>query len=116
MLAWVCAAMDAFRHRFAIAFAAFAACASPAALAQQSDVIPRVKLSVVAVGTFQTTRVPQFRFAGTGFAVGDGTLVATNAHVLPTMMEPGNDPEVVVEFAREYFRGSRCITHVTPRL
>jgi S1-C subfamily serine protease len=59
-------------------------------------VISRVKLSVVAVGTFQTTRVPQFRFAGTGFAVGDGTLVATNAHVLPSMLEPGNDPEVLV--------------------
>jgi serine protease Do len=96
MLARVCAAMDAFRHQVAIACAAFAVCASPSALAQPSDVIPRVKLSVVAVGTFQTTRVPQFRFAGTGFAVGDGTLVATNAHVLPATLDPGNDPEILV--------------------
>jgi serine protease Do len=96
MSARACTATDALRHRVAIVCAAFAVCASPAALAQPSDVIPRVKLSVVAVGTFQTTRVPQFRFAGTGFAVGDGTLVATNAHVLPSMLEPGNDPEVLV--------------------
>lgn len=26
------------------------------------------------------------------------------------------DPQVVEEFARRYFGGSRCITHVTPRL
>ena len=58
--------------------------------------IARVKLSIVAIGTFQATRVPQFRFAGTGFVVGDGTMVATNAHVLPTVLEPGADAEVLV--------------------
>lgn len=58
--------------------------------------IERVKSSVVAIGTFQTTRVPQFRFLGTGFAVGDGTLAATNAHVIPATLEPGADPELLV--------------------
>lgn len=58
--------------------------------------IERVKASVVAIGTFQTTRVPQFRFLGTGFAVGDGTLAATNAHVIPASLEPGADPELLV--------------------
>lgn len=58
--------------------------------------IERVKASVVAVGTYQRTRQPQFRFRGTGFAVGDGTLIATNAHVLPQALEEGNDPESLV--------------------
>jgi S1-C subfamily serine protease len=44
--------------------------------------IDRVKLGVVAVGTYDRTRSPSFAFRGTGFAVGDGTLIATNAHVL----------------------------------
>lgn len=68
---------------------------SPAG-AQAKEAIERVKPSIVAIGTFQTTRVPQFRFLGTGFAVGDGTFAATNAHVIPTALEPGADPEVLV--------------------
>ena len=52
--------------------------------------IERVKASIVAVGTFQRTRSPQFRFLGTGFAVGDGATIATNAHVLPATLDPDN--------------------------
>jgi len=55
------------------------------AAAEQAETIARVKASVVVVGTFQATRNPRFRFRGTGFAVGDGTLVATNAHVVPVV-------------------------------
>lgn len=47
------------------------------------ETLSRVKPSIVAVGTFQRTRSPAFRFLGTGFAVGDGSLIATNAHVVP---------------------------------
>jgi S1-C subfamily serine protease len=47
------------------------------------DTIARVKRSVVAVGTSLASRAPPFLFRGTGFGVADGTLVATNAHVLP---------------------------------
>jgi S1-C subfamily serine protease len=50
----------------------------------------------VAIGTYQATRVPQFQFRGTGFVVGDGALVATNAHVLPAVLDPGADPEILV--------------------
>ena len=60
---------------------------------QAPATIARVKESIVAIGTFQKTRVPQFRFSGTGFAVGDGNLIATNAHVVPAEMEAGADPE-----------------------
>lgn len=63
------------------------------ARAQTAQTIARVKSAVVAVGTFQRTRSPQFRFLGTGFAVGDGSLVATSAHVLPEVLDAGGDPE-----------------------
>ena len=67
-----------------------------AALAVGPDTIQRVKPSVVAVGTFERTRSPAFRFLGTGFAVGDGSLVATNAHVLPALLDPELRETVVV--------------------
>jgi S1-C subfamily serine protease len=63
--------------------------------AQTAQTIARVKSAVVAVGTYQRTRTPPFRFLGTGFAVGDGSLVATNAHVLPEVLDAGNEPETL---------------------
>ena len=71
------------------------ALASPAALTQPADTIARVKSSVVAVGTVQKLRSPQFRFLGTGFAVGDGTLVVTNAHVIAKPLIADGDPELL---------------------
>lgn len=56
------------------------------AVAGLADVLPRIKPSIVAVGTYQRTRSPAFRFLGTGFVVGDGLQVATNAHVLPDLV------------------------------
>ena len=61
--------------------------ASPQALLDAPQTIQRVKASVVAVGTFQRTRSPAFRFLGTGFAVGDGATIVTNAHVLPATLD-----------------------------
>jgi serine protease Do len=49
--------------------------------------IARVKASVVAIGTYERTRVPAFQFRATGFAVGDGSLIATNAHALPATLD-----------------------------
>jgi S1-C subfamily serine protease len=60
----------------AFAFPVFADNGAPATIA-------RVKGSIVAVGTFERLRNPQFSFAGTGFAVGEGKTIATNEHVLP---------------------------------
>ncbi|HRQ58486.1 MAG TPA: serine protease [Azoarcus taiwanensis] len=56
-------------------------------LAQLVEVVPRIKPSVLAVGTFQRTRNPSFAFRGTGFAIGNGRLIATNAHVLPAVLD-----------------------------
>jgi S1-C subfamily serine protease len=79
-----------------------------AALADNAvTTIERVKGSVVAVGTFERTRAPAFQFRATGFAVGDGLLIATNAHVLPAVLDserretlvvlvpaPGREPQI----------------------
>lgn len=46
------------------------------------ETIARIKPSVVVVGTVNRLRSPQFVMRGTGFAVGDGSLIATNAHVI----------------------------------
>ena len=59
----------------------------PASAQSAVAAIERVKPSIVAVGTFERTRTPAFEFRGTGFAVGDGTLIATNAHVLPKRID-----------------------------
>ena len=60
---------------------------APAHAADRIDTIARVKRSVVAVGTFDRDRSPAFLFRGTGFAVGDGATIVTNAHVLPPSVD-----------------------------
>jgi serine protease Do len=61
-----------------------------------ADTIERIKPSIVAVGTYQKTCSPAFVFRGSGFIVGDGTLVATNAHVLPEQLSAQNREILVV--------------------
>lgn len=58
-----------------------------ASRADLPDAIAKVKPSVVIIGTFRLTDSPRFRLRGTGFVVGDGTQVVTNAHVLPDSSE-----------------------------
>jgi S1-C subfamily serine protease len=53
------------------------------ARAELTKTIPLVKRSVVGVGTELRTRSPAIAFFGTGFVVGDGLSVVTNAHVVP---------------------------------
>lgn len=67
-----------------------------AAPADIPDVIARVKRSIVAVGTFERLRSPPFQFRGSGFAVGDGTLIATNAHVLPGIVDASDNETIAI--------------------
>lgn len=60
------------------------------------DTIARLKPSVVLVGTYKATDSPLFQVRGTGFIVGNGLMVATNAHVLPPAGE-GDAPALVVQ-------------------
>jgi serine protease Do len=65
-------------------------------VAAMPDTIERIKPSVVAVGSYQKTRNPPFVYRGTGFAVGDGTLIATNVHVLPGDLNTENRETLTV--------------------
>lgn len=64
------------------------------------DLIAAARPSVVPVGTFSATDNPRFAFRGTGFAVGDGTLVVTNFHVLPSAVETAGAPTLMVQAPR----------------
>lgn len=66
------------------------------ARAAPADVINEVRPSVVAVGTYQKTRNPAFQFMGTGFAVGDGSLIVTNAHVVSKILDVERMESLVV--------------------
>lgn len=78
-----------------LALVGLAALPSPAR-AQLSDTLLKIKPSVVAVGTYQRTRSPAFRFRGTGFVVGSGLEIATNAHVVPDKLDGGGMEQLVV--------------------
>lgn len=55
-----------------------------------TQTIKNVKPAIVGIGTFKKTRSPAVNFIGTGFAVGDGLNVVTNAHVILEMMDSEN--------------------------
>lgn len=61
------------------------------------DTIARLKGSVALVGTFNPTANPRFSLRGTGFIVGKGDRVVTNAHVLPDNLGLGEAPALVVQ-------------------
>lgn len=66
------------------------------AFADLADTIEKVKPSIVVVGTFKRTDSPQFVLRGTGFVVGSGNYVATNAHVVPESIDP-DGPALMVQ-------------------
>ena len=92
------------------------------ALPAQADLaatIASAKPSVLPVGTFSATDSPRFGFRGTGFVVGDGTLVATNFHVLPPGAEFETGPVMTVMVSRvagsDQLRRARVVATDRPR-
>lgn len=86
--------------RWALVFLLHAAW-SGTTLAQLPDTIERIKPAVVLVGTYRATDAPRFRYVGTGFVVGDGLRVVTNAHVISAIPAMGADgPALVVPGTR----------------
>lgn len=61
-----------------------------------------IKPSVVAVGTYDALASPRFGFRGTGFVVGDGQTLITNAHVLP---ELSGDQKLAIQVGRVRLEG-----------
>ncbi len=69
--------------------------------ASLADIIEITKKSIVAVGTYMPKRSPRGIFLGTGFVVGDGRLVVTNAHVLPENIDVKSIETVAVFFRQD---------------
>ena len=67
------------------------------------EVVEAAKPSVLAVGTTNALKNPRFSFRGTGFVVGDGNHLITNAHVLPPApeAEPADRLAVVLPKPRD---------------
>lgn len=65
-----------------------------------SHTIESIKPSIVGIATFQKTRSPPLNFMGTGFVVGNGSLVMTNAHVVPEAVSSNTMESLVVIVAR----------------
>jgi len=61
------------------------------ARAELPETIAAVKPALVIVGSYNATASPRFSLRGAGFAVGNGSLVLTNAHVLEAALA-GADP------------------------
>ena len=87
-----CKVVKSLSRRHALALGV-ALAASAALLPARADNLVRtiasVKPSVVGVGSFLKTRSPSVVFSGTGFAVGDGLSIITNAHVVPNNLDAG---------------------------
>jgi len=66
------------------------------------ELIEQIKPSIVVIGTYDKTRSPAFAMRGTGFAVGNGTLVATNSHVVPDLLDSTGGEILVVQTLSAY--------------
>ncbi|MDO6705885.1 serine protease [Photobacterium sp. 1_MG-2023] len=60
------------------------------------EVIHQIKPSVVGVGTYHKLNTPRANLMGTGFAVGDGSFIATNSHVVPATLASNRNTDIVV--------------------
>lgn len=60
------------------------------------ETIPRVKPSIVGVGTYSAVRRPPAQLLGTGFVVHDGRHVATNFHVVDAELDLDRKEHLVV--------------------
>jgi len=77
--------------------------AAPGASTAESalpDVVEAVTPSVVGVGTYDRLRSPAAQLLGTGFAVGDGRTVITNAHVVAQPLSKTRNETYVVFIGR----------------
>lgn len=74
---------------------------APTQVSALPGLVARIKPSVLPIGVYSETANPRFGFRGTGFVVGDGSLVATNFHVLPPLAGLENSgPKLVVMVSR----------------
>ncbi len=60
------------------------------------DLIVKQRVAVVVVGTYNPLSKPPSQFLGTGFAIADRRLIATNWHVVQPILAGGRDRELRV--------------------
>ncbi|MCL7421349.1 MAG: serine protease [Methylobacter sp.] len=65
-----------------------------------ANTLEKIKPGIVAVGTYMPKRNPRAVFFGTGFAVGDGSVIVTNAHVIPPKLDAEHLEQLAVFFRR----------------
>lgn len=100
------------KQRVAVAVLGLVLSSGAAGQVELPDTIDAIRPSVVAVGTYQTTRRPPSVFRGTGFVVGDGQLVATNNHVIPDSLDEANRERLVIFAGRGKAADMRSVTVV----
>ncbi|OWY29839.1 S1 family peptidase [Herbaspirillum robiniae] len=84
-----------------LALAAFASLvAGRAGAADLVQTIAAIKPSIVGIGTYMALRSPAVSFVGTGFVIGDGLSVVTNAHVVPAVIDDERKETLRVIVAR----------------
>lgn len=81
---------------FAIAFCLINVTENANAQVTLADTVEKIKPSVVGIGTFMPKRSPRALFLGTGFVVGNGEVVVTNAHVIPEALDKDHLEELAV--------------------
>ncbi len=64
--------------------------------ASLADTVEKIKPSIVAIGTVQPARRPPAKFEASGFVVGQGRQVITNAHALPAFLDSQNKETLAV--------------------
>lgn len=77
--------------------------------ADYSTTVSKIKPSIVAIGTHQPLRQPPVTFRGTGFVIGDGTLIVTNAHNIPEFLDP-DKKETLVAITQEGTKKALIVT------
>lgn len=89
--------------------------AMPVRVAQAADLadtVEKVKASIVAIGTVQPARRPAAKFQATGFIVGQGRHVITNAHALPDFLDTQNKETLAVFIGQGKQVESRLATRI----
>ncbi|GAC21979.1 S1 family peptidase [Paraglaciecola arctica] len=61
-----------------------------------SQIVSKVKPSIVGIGIYAPLGRPTNQLRGTGFAIGDGTIIATNYHVVDLELDPDTREQLVV--------------------
>ncbi|MFT6735038.1 MAG: serine protease Do, partial [Polaribacter sp.] len=61
-----------------------------------TQIVRNVKPSIVGIGVYAPLGRPTKQLRGTGFAIADGTIIATNYHVVDLDMDPNSKQQLVV--------------------